>query len=325
MRRRRFSYLLGGLLGSSSLPAYGQSKDKPTVGVLSVHPEEEFRSRLEALRKGLSENGLVDGSSIRLAVRYAGNDVDRLPDLARELKAEGSRMILASGTTAVSAAQRALPDLPIVMAGSADPVMIGFAQSLPRPGGRITGISILGEELIGKQIQLLKEILPAARSFTAFLQTANPGNPAFRNAYTNISRTLDVQIHAVDIRAVEEFPAAFDLAVQRSSGAHFLQDPLFDSRQYDIFRLALDRRLPTMCGMVTWARAGALLAYAPDLLDIWRQSARFVAQILRGADPATLPIEQPTGVQVAVNLRTARALGLTVPPSILVRADEVIE
>jgi putative ABC transport system substrate-binding protein len=215
--------------------------------------------------------------------------------------------------------------VPIVMAGSADPVAMGFAQSLARPGGRITGISILGEELIGKQVQLLKEILPAARSFTAFLQPANPGNPAFRKAYDKVSKALDVQIYTVDIRAAEEFPAAFDRAVQQSSGAHVLSDPLFDMHRDDIFRFALERRLPTVCGLVSWARAGALLAYGLDSRDIWRQSAPYVAEILRGADPATLPIEQPTALPVAVNMRTARTLGLAIPPSILARADEVIE
>jgi len=325
MNRRRFQGGLGALLGSTSLPVYGQSKDTPVVGVLIPATEDQIRPHLAALRKGLADNGLVDGTSIRLVVRYADTNFARLPDLARELKAEGSRVIIASGTTAVSATQRAVPDVPIVMAGSADPVAMGFAQSLARPGGHITGLSILGEELIGKQLQLFKETLPSARSFTAFLQATNPGNAVFRKAYHSAGKLLDMNIYTRDIDAVEEFPAAFDWAVQQSNGAHIITDPLFDTHRHAIFQAALERRLPTMCQNVPWTRAGAMLAYAPDLVDTWRQSARYVAQILRGADPGTIPIEQPTAVQVAVNMRTARALGVQIPPSILARADEVIE
>ena len=326
MRRRQFSHLFGALVGSTPFSAFGQSKDKPTVGALSLASEAVARPYVESLRDGLGKYGLVDGSTLRLVVRYADARPERLADLVRDLATQGSRVIVTSGTTAVDAARLSAPELPIVMAGSADPVLMGFARNLARPGGRVTGISILAGEIIGKQLQLLKEAVPAARTFAVFLQAANPGNLEFRKAFDDTSHALGVRIDVTDIRAVEEFPAAFDLAVQHSAdGAYVLQDPAFDAHRETIFRLALERRLPTVSGHLGWARAGALLAYALDFVDVWRKSARYVSEILRGADPAMLPIEQATTFQLAVNMRTARALRLSLPASILSRADELIE
>jgi putative ABC transport system substrate-binding protein len=327
MKRRRFHRLLGAVLGSTPLPSLGQTTNRPTVGVLVSVAEDLFRPHLAALRKGLADNGLVDGDSIRLVVLYADARLDRLADLARELKAQGSWLIIAGGTTATSAAKRAAPGLPIVMAGSADPVMMGFARSMERPGGRITGIAIMGEEVLGERFRLLKEVAPAARTFAAFLQAANPGNPVFRKAFANISQALGVRIDVIEIAApLEEFPDALDRAVKRSAGGALVAaDPLFDTHRAHIFRLVLERRLPSVVGLVTWARAGALLAYAPDLVAIWSQSAYYVSEILRGSDPATLPIEQATATQLAINRETARTLDIAIPPPILARADEVIE
>jgi putative ABC transport system substrate-binding protein len=326
MRRREFSHLFGALVGSTPFSAFGQSKDTPTVGALSLASEAVARPYVDSLREGLGKYGLVDGRTMRLVVRYADARPERLADLVRELATQGSRVIVTTGTTAVAAAQRSAPELPIVMAGSADPVLMGFARGLARPGGRITGISILAEEIIGKHLQLLKEAVPAARRFAVFLQAENPGNPAFRKAFHDNGRALGVSIDVTDIRALEEFPDAFDTAVQHSAdGAYVLQDPSFDTHRETIFRLALERRLPTVSGNTRWARAGALLAYALDFVDVWRQSARYVSEILRGADPAMLPIEQANAFQLAVNMRTARILRLSLPPSILARADELIE
>ena len=327
MRRRRFSQLFGALAALGPVPALGQSEDKPTIGVLRVGNETNFRPYFKALRDGLNAYGLVDGRTIQIVVRYADYRRERLPDLAHDLAKQGSRMIVTSGTTVVSAAQRGAPELPIVMAGTADPVALGFAQSLARPGGRITGISMLGEELLGKPLQLLKEVVPRARTFAAFLQASNPANPQLRKGFDNISHALGVRIDVADIGdPLEEFPAAFDRAVKQSAdGALVVPDAIFDNHRETIFRLALERRLPTAVGQVPWVRAGALLSYGLDYVDMWRQSARYVSEILRGADPATLPIEQPSIVRVAINLRTARVLGLEIVPALLARADEVIE
>jgi putative ABC transport system substrate-binding protein len=296
------------------------------VGALSLASEAVARPYVESLRDSLGTYGLVDGSTMRLVARYADARPERLADLVRDLASQGSRVIVTTGTTAVDAARLSVPELPIVMAGSADPVLMGFARSLARPGGRITGISILAEEIMGKQLQLLKEAVPTARTFAIFVHAANPGNPAFHKVFDDSGHALGVRMDVTDIRAVEEFPAAFDVAVQRSAdAAYVLQDPSFDAHRETIFRLALERRLPAASGNAAWARAGALLAYGLDFVGVWRQSARYVSEILRGADPAVLPIEQPTTFQLAVNMRTARTLRLSLPPSILARADEVIE
>jgi putative ABC transport system substrate-binding protein len=327
MRRRHFYHIFGALLGSAPLRSFGQSKGKPIIGVLVPVGEDGARHELTALRQGLTNYGLVDGDTIQVLVRYADNKVERLTDLARDLKAQGSQMIVASGTTTVEAAQHGAPDLPIVMAGSADPVVLGLAKSLARPGGRITGISIMGEGILGKNLQLLKELLHTAGTFAAFLQASNPGNPAFRKAFDNIGHALGVRINIVEIAdPVAEFPGAFERAVQQSAvGALILADPLFFTHRKTIFRLALDHRLPTVGPNSEYAKAGSLLAYSWDVVDIWRQSARYISEILRGADPATLPIEEPTAFHFAINVRTARTLGIEIPPTILARADEVIE
>lgn len=326
MRRRHFHCLFGALLGAAPLPAFGQSKVTPIIGVLLPVGEDGARPILAALHKGLANYGFVDGDTIRVLVRYADNKLERLTDLARDLKAQGSRMIVAAGTTTVEAAHLGAPDLPIVMAGSADPVLLRLAESLARPGGRITGISIRGEAIIAKNLQLLNELLNGGRTFAAFLQASNPGNPTFRKAFGDISQALGVRINIVEIAdPVAEFPGAFERTVQQSAvGALILADPLFFTHRETIFRLALDHRLPTVGPTVEYAKAGCLLAYALDYVDMWRQSARYISEILRGADPATLPIEEPTAFHFAVNVHTARALGIEIPPSFLVRADEVI-
>jgi putative ABC transport system substrate-binding protein len=296
------------------------------IGLLWLGSAASEAKRVEALRQGLKDNGLVEGRDVRLIIRYADNQPERLVDLARELVNEGCRVIVASGTTSVSAAQKAAPDAPIVMAGSADPVAMGFARSLARPGGRITGISIYGEELVGKQLQILKEALPSARGFAAFLQAANPGNPIFHRYLEDGARALGLRIEIYDIEGVDRFAAAFARAKQQAvDGVFVIADPIFVAHDREIFKLALDHRLPTMAGNSRWVHAGALLAYTVDIDAIARRSAFYVKEILRGANPATLPIEQPTALSLAVNMATARALGIRLPNTLLSRVTEVVE
>jgi putative ABC transport system substrate-binding protein len=193
VRRRGLLLLLGGTVALRPGDAAAQPS-VPVVGVLYLGNEESFRSALGAIRDGLRSNGLVEGATIRLVVRYADGDLGRLVQLARDLGAAGSRLIVTSGTTSVRAVHEALPSMPIVMAGSADPVEMGFARSLARPGGKITGISILGTELIGKRIQLLKELVPTAKTFVALLHAANPGNEVFRRTFASAAQSLHIDI-----------------------------------------------------------------------------------------------------------------------------------
>lgn len=274
----------------------------------------------------LRQRGFIDGENIRLMSRGADGNPGRLADLARELASAGCRMIVTRGTTAVRAAHTAAPSIPIVMAGSADPVAMGFAQSLARPGGNITGVSILGAEMIGKRMELLKQAAPSTRIVAAFLQDANPGNVAFREALSASALALGLQVHVREISDPAEFADAFDWVARLPADAVFLiEDPMFLRHRETLLGFAEKRRLPTITGTIQLARAGALVVYAIDEQTVARETARFVADILRGASPADLPIAQPTRFRLVINLKTASALGLTVPASLIARADEVIE
>jgi ABC-type uncharacterized transport system substrate-binding protein len=303
-----------------------RAADVPVVGLLRLGVGAEETAYVEAVREGLRDNGLVEGVNVRLVVRFAEGEPERLPQLARELAAVGSRLIVTGGTTSVRAVKTALPDMPIVMAGSADPVAMGFAQSLARPGGKITGISILGSDMIGKRIELLKELVPQAKAFAAVLQAANPGNEQFRHALALAGRALEVDIHVREVNGPDDIAPSFDWVSRLPvDGVFLIEDPIFASHLLTISKLAEARRLPLVAGASAYVRAGALATYSVTNLALVRQSARYVALILRGADPAELPIEQPRKIELIINLKTAKALGLTIPPSLLARADEVIE
>jgi putative ABC transport system substrate-binding protein len=326
-RRHALALLASPLV--DALPRSGlaqQPGQLPVVGVLSGASEAGPHPQIDAFKEGLKGHGLVDGRTVRLVIVYSGGKSERLPDLVRVLVAEGARVIVCGGTTAVSAAHRGAPSTPIVMWGSADPVLMGFAQSLARPGGHVTGLSILGEEITIKTFQLLKETVPTARAFFALLQSANPGNVEFRRMFDQAGRQLGVRIEARDIAAVEDIPATLDDAVRQSiDGVCVTQDAFFFRHRETLFRHAIERRLPTISGNLDYCRAGALLAYALDMSALARRAGYYVAEILKGAEPATLPIEQPTAIRLAVNMKTAKLIGVTIPPLMLARADEVIE
>ncbi len=297
----------------------------PVVGVLSYGFQRNEQRLTDALREGLSAPGLVEGVGYRLVLRYAEGDDKRLPQLARELAQAGCRVIVTTGTTAVRAVHTELPDMPIVMAGSADPVAMGFAKSLARPGGKITGLSILGSELIGKRVEVLKELVPGAMRFAVFMQKANPGNPVFRAAFADIGQRLDLDIQVREISGLGELTDALTWAkALPAHGLYVVEDPSWgDGRA--LFAAALNHGLPTVSGPRGYADAGALAAYAVDSTAYRRGSGRYVAAILAGADPAELAIEQPSHLSLTINVRTAKALGLVLSPLVLARADEVIE
>ena len=308
------------------LTALAQSATMPAVGVLHLNAQEQSVLWTEAIKEGLTQHGLVDGKNLRLLIRNADDQPERLSGLASELARLGCRVIVTRGTTSVRAAQTGAPGVPIVMAGSADPVAMGFAQSLARPGGDITGISILGSELIGKHIEILKEMVPAARAFACFLQRANPGNAVFRRALEDAGAALGLRMHVREIEGADDIGPSFEWAAGLPvHGVFLLQDPIFIANRDSIARSASAFRLPTVSGSEIMAQAGVLVAYAFDLTAIARRSGFYVAEILRGASPGTLPIEQPTIFRLIINLQTARTLGITVPGSLLGRADEVIE
>jgi putative ABC transport system substrate-binding protein len=324
MRRR--SIVLGGLAAPISRLALGQSAaELPNVGVLFPTPPSGGEYE-RAIREGLQEQGLVDGRNMRLLVRFSATGVQGVTDLAHELAAAGCRLIITTGTTAVTAAHAAVPRMPIVMAGSADPVAMGLAQSLARPGGVITGVSILGEDFLGKEIELLRELLPSAATFVAILHGANPGNPTLRRALEMAGHAQGAAMEIREVSATGDFVEIFSSAARQNAGGVFLiGDPLFTQNREAIFALAAANRLPVVATDALYVRAGAIAAYSVDYVAMARASARYVARIIGGADPAELPIEQPTRLKLLVNIKAATATGVSIPASLAARADEVIE
>ena len=314
---------------AASLPRAAAAQTAPrvrSIGVMVSGTEEQSAPFIAAFREALAAQGYVEGRNVRLELRGREPDPDRLRSDAAEFAARGVEVIVTGGTTAVQAILAATTAIPVVLTGSADPVAMGFAQSLARPGGRVTGLSILGEELLAKRIEILAEIVPSAPVLAAMLQAANPGNPVFRRAIEASAATLGRSMNVFEIRDPSEFDAAFDRMTALGVGGLFvIEDPLFLRSAAVIAEHANRRRIAMVSGAHGLVVAGGLAAYAIDYVDFWRRAAGYVARILNGAAPGDLPIEQPTQLRFVISLKTARLIGLTVPPALLARADEVIE
>ena len=288
-----------------------------------------MRPYWDAFRAGLRDRGYVEGKSIAIEYRSANDQADRLPTLVAELLGMNVRVIVATGTTSIQAAQAATQNTPIVSAATADPVAMRFAQSLARPGGNVTGLSISAGsagELNQKRVEILRQAVPQAKLVAFLLHGANPGNPVFVRAVSDAASSLGLRIHAFEVRTVGELEDTFTaIARAKADGLVVIEDPSFTTHAKKIVDLALKHRVPTMAGNRLFVRAGGLMAYGLVYEDLFRRAATFVDRILEGANPADLPIEQPTKFELVINLKTANALGLTIPPSLLLRADQVIE
>jgi len=315
------------LVLAQAVAAEAQATAKvPRVGYLGFHGEPAEGSPLrDAFARGLRDLGHVPGETIVLdARRWATADEMRraLSDLAR-LKAD---VIFVGPPIAAAAARQAARDIPIVCGSCGDPVENGLAASLARPGGNVTGLASLSAELIGKRIELLKELLPGVSRVAVFVYPANPGTPPTLRALDAAGLALGLAMQRVEIRGMGDFENAFRSAATGGAGAVALQDdPLNRTARTEIARLGLKHRLPVSSGIQEVAEAGALMAYGPDRVVMTRRAAGFVDKILKGARAADLPFEQVTKLDLLVNLRTARALGLTIPHSFLLRADRIIE
>jgi putative ABC transport system substrate-binding protein len=325
--RRRF--LLTSLAGvlATPLAVEAQQAVKPTIGILDLASGSAVGTRRwDAFREGLRDLGHVEGQTLAIEYRFAQDQTNRLPALVAELIALKVNVIVTIGTTAIRAAKNATNTIPIVIAAGADPVEQGFARSLARPGGNITGLSILGGDMLQKRLQLLRQVVPQAKVAAFLLQGANPGNPVFVRAANAAARSLGLVVHVIEVRAVTEFEAAFaEMVRTRAEALLVIEDPSFIAHARELAVLALNRRLPTMMGNRLYVQAGALMAYGVVIEALFRRAAVYVDRILKGANPAEMPIEQPTKFDLGINLGTAKALGLTIPPSLLARADQVIE
>jgi putative ABC transport system substrate-binding protein len=307
-------------------PVAAQASKMPHIGFLSPH-DGSASVWVRGFGEGLKELGYVEGQNIKVEYRWAHGRFDRLPELAAELVRLDVDAIVAVVTAASLAAKAATPTIPIVMAGVADPVGVGLIASLARPGGNVTGTSAMSAEIVGKQFELLKETDPGLGRAAVLW---NPANVAFQTLQLKESeaagRRSGVQLLSFEARGPGDFDGAF--AAMRRDGIralHILSDPLFVLHREALVGLGSKNRLVAVSGFREFAEAGGLMSYAPSYFDASKRAVAYVDKILKGAKPADLPVEQPTRFDLVVNLKTAKALGITVPQSILLRADEVIE
>lgn len=326
MKRRGAIAVLSGalalaILGSpSALPRSRMAR----IGVLRTNePPDPF---LAAFRAGMSALGYVEEQSVVYEIRWAHGNPDRLPALARELAALDPDVILTGGESAIRAAMEAAPSTPIVMGASNDPVRAGLAESLVRPNGMVTGLTIFSRELSAKRLELLREALPGLSRVAVLFNPAYPTAEEDLGVTLQAARSLGLALEPVSVANPAQFAGAFSkLRGSATQALLALADPFFTAHRARLAELALAARLPTMFYWREFVEAGALLSYGPDNADLYRRAAAFVDRILKGAKPGELPIEQPTRFVLAVNLATARTLRIALSQSILLRADEVIE
>jgi len=329
MPRRVFvAALAGGVLSAPLAARAQQSTNVFRIGILGTYPPTtpEFARVWEAFFQGLRARGYVEGQNLVVERRFMEGKVELLPQLAAELVRLNVGVIVAGGQPPPVAAKRAPAAIPIVMTNFSDPVGLGLVTSLSRPGGNITGLAFLTVELVGKQLQLLKEAVPRLSRVGLLTNPSNPGAARQRTGAETTARSLGLQIQFLDVQRPEELAGAFAAMAREHAGAVLLPgDSLFFHHVTQIADLALKSRLPALFTPREFAEAGGLLAYGADLGDVYGRAAVYVDKILKGARPGDLPIEQPTKFELVVNLKTAKTLGLMIPPSLLQRADQVIE
>ena len=316
------------LLASLGTAAAQHPEKTSRVGYLTAGSQSDQgrQRRFEAFRQALRDLGYVEGQSIAFEFQWADGQYDRLPALGADLARSKVNVIVAVGGAAARAAQQATRTIPIVMVAVNDPVGSGLIPSLAHPGGNVTGTSLMAPDLVGKQFQVLKEMVPKV-SRVALLK--NPGNPAsapqLREAEA-AARALGMRLQILEARGSDDIDRAFAAMTRdRANALVVLTDAIFTNQRRQIAELATERRLPAVYGHLEHAEAGGLLAFSANLFDLERRAAVYVDKILKGAKPGDLPVEQPTKLELVVNLRAAKAIGLAVPPSLLQRADRVID
>ena len=303
-----------------------QAKNTPRVGVLLALSHSAISDRIQAFREGLRELGYVEGKSIVVEYRYADGKFERLPDLATELAQLKVDVIVTGGPTATRPAKKATATIPIVMAQDTDPVGNGFVASLARPGGNITGLSNYHPDLSGKQLELLKEVVPRLARVAILGNSNEPGNVQALKETKLAGVTLRLKLQFLDVRDVQDIEPAFHAATkERADALLVLSSPIATSQRTQVAQLAIKNRVPIMYQVSESVEAGGLMTYGVSTTDLWRRSAIYVDKILKGRTPAELPVEQPKKFEFIINLKTAKQIGLTIPPNVLARADKVIK
>ena len=322
MNRRTFVTCLGAVLAAPLAAAAQQAGKVYRIGFLRAgHPP---RAWVEALQQGLRVRGYIDGQNVVIEYRSSEGSFDELPRLASELVQFNVDVILAAGAPAAFAARSATAKVPIVFAHVYDPVEIGLVTSLAHPGGNVTGLSQISADLGGKRLELLKELLPKLRRVAILWHPANLTNLSQKKGVEVAARTVGVDTKSVPVQDPNHFGSAFEDA--RGVDALIqMDDPLFATHFRQLAELAVRSRLPAIAGLREYVDAGGLMSYGADFGDLYRRAATYIDKILKGAKPADLPIEQPSKFELVINLKTAKALGLTVPRSLKLRADQIIE
>jgi putative ABC transport system substrate-binding protein len=326
-QRRLVLALMAGALTAPFASFAQQPAKSARIGFLAPASPQVLYTRLQAFRDGLRELGYVEGKNLQLEVRWGEGKLERLPTLADELVQAKVDVIVAATSPAVVAARQATQTVPIVMPVSSDPVGDGLVASLARPGGNITGLSMMAPELGQKRLQLLEELFPKVSRAVAVLW-----NPAYVGMLARFEQAqvaapaVGLTVRSVEVRDTHELDVAFEAIIrEHPDGLLLLVDPFTFSQRARIVEFAAEQRLPVIYESSDFVDVGGLISYGPNINDMYRRSATYVDKILRGAKPADLPVEQPTKFELAVNLRAARALGIKFPESILLRADKVIE
>lgn len=326
VHRRRFLVGAGALLAApGALWAQADTRVRRVVPVFNGTPESD-RNRREAFLQGLRQHGYQDGGNLKIEAIYADNKSDLLPALLREVVARKPDVIIVAGSAASLAAKKATSTIPVVMATVGDPVGLGLTDSLARPGGNITGNSIVAEAVVPKALQILHETLPNVRIFGVLVDTKNPVVSLVWTPLEAAAKRLGVALERYDARSPEELDRVLGAFAQRRPQALIVFPmPLFTNDTKKIAESLTRNRVPAILSLDNGADLGGLMSYGADRLDMWRKAATYVDKILKGAKPADLPVEQPTKFELVINLKTAKALGIKFPQSILVRAARVIE
>ncbi len=323
---RRDVLMLGGIAIAWPLAARAQQKVMPVIGFLSPGSSGPFAPFVAAFRQGLNESGFVEGQNVLIEYRWAEGRYDRLPELAADLVGRKVDVMLAGGPPAAHAAKNTTSTIPIVFHAGADPIAEGLVASLARPGGNLTGVSLMATEIAPKRLELLSELVPQARVIALLVNPNNQNVEPTMREMQEAARAKGVELSILKAGTESEIDTAFATLVQLHAGALVVgADVFFSSRIEQLAALASNHAIPAIYEWREFVVAGGLISYGASLAGVYRQDGIVVGRVLKGAKPADLPVEQPTKFELVVNLKTAKGLGLTVPQSILARADEVIE
>jgi putative tryptophan/tyrosine transport system substrate-binding protein len=325
VNRRSFITLLGGAAAAWPLAARAQQPAMPVIGFLGTNTASAMNQWTVGFVRRLGELGWMEGRTIAIQYRWADGGIERFAEIAAEFARLRVDVIVTAGSISVLAAKQAAPAIPVAFAVATDPVGTGLVASLARPGGNATGLSLQQADLAGKRLELLREIIPGFRRLAIMANVGSPGSVLEIREVQAAALTLGLEVFTSEIRRAEDIVPAFEALIGRADTLYVCGDPLVATNRIRIATLALGMRVPTIYASREYPEAGGLVSYGPNYPDLFRRAGDYVDKILRGAKTADLPVEQPTKFDLVINLVTARALGLDVPPMLLARADEVIE